>query len=88
MRNTRIYYIIHRISLIEASAIAQGMHVDNIALTYELKDVTLNYKTVTNIMSGNVSFSQTIVTSPTGAASWASQALVTEEGGFQKEAYL
>ena len=36
----------HRISLIEASVIAQGMHVDNIALTYELQDVTLNYKTV------------------------------------------
>lgn len=36
----------HRISLIEASAVAQGMHVDNIALTYELQDVTLNYKTV------------------------------------------
>lgn len=39
----------HRISLIEASVIAQGMHVDNIALTYELRDVTLNYATSTNI---------------------------------------
>ena len=38
----------HRISLIEASVIAQGMHVDNIALTYELQDVTLNYKTTQN----------------------------------------
>jgi hypothetical protein len=36
----------HRVHLIEASAVAQGMHVDNIALTYELNDVTLNYKTV------------------------------------------
>ncbi len=36
----------HRISLIEASAVAQGMHVDNIALTYELQDVNLNYKTI------------------------------------------
>lgn len=36
----------HRIFLTEASVIAQGMHVDNIALTYELQDVTLNYKTV------------------------------------------
>lgn len=36
----------HRISLIEASVIAQGMHVDNIALTYELQDVDLNYKVV------------------------------------------
>jgi len=36
----------HRISLIEASAVAQGMHVDNIALTYELQDVDLNYKTI------------------------------------------
>lgn len=35
----------HRISLIEPSAIAQGMHVDNIALTYELQDVDLNYRT-------------------------------------------
>lgn len=35
----------HRIHLIEPSVIAQGMHVDNIALTYELQDVTLNYKT-------------------------------------------
>lgn len=34
----------HRIHLIEASVIAQGMHVDNIALTYELQDVDLNYK--------------------------------------------
>ncbi len=36
----------HRIHLIEASVIAQGMHVDNIALTYELQDVDLNYKVV------------------------------------------
>jgi len=35
----------HRIHLIEVSAVAQGMHVDNIALTYELQDVSLNYKT-------------------------------------------
>lgn len=38
----------HRISLIEAGAVTQGMHVDNIALTYELQDVTLNYKTTRN----------------------------------------
>lgn len=38
----------HRIHLIEASAIAQGMHVDNIALTYELADVNMNYKTTIN----------------------------------------
>jgi len=36
----------HRISLIEASVVAQGMHCDNIALTYELNDVDLNYKVV------------------------------------------
>ncbi|MDE6398771.1 MAG: hypothetical protein K2L51_05565, partial [Clostridiales bacterium] len=36
----------HRIYLTEASVVAQGMHVDNIALTYKLQDVTLNYKTV------------------------------------------
>ncbi len=39
----------HRIFLIEASVVAQGMHVDNISLTYELKDVTLNYTTVQGI---------------------------------------
>lgn len=38
----------HRIYLTEASVVAQGMHVDNIALTYELQDVTLNYKTTQN----------------------------------------
>jgi hypothetical protein len=38
----------HRIHFIEASAVAQGMHVDNIALTYELQDVDLNYKTAQN----------------------------------------
>lgn len=38
----------HRVFLIEASVVAQGMHVDNIALTYELQDVTLNYKTTQN----------------------------------------
>lgn len=35
----------HRISIIEPSVIAQGIHIDNISLTYELQDVTLNYKT-------------------------------------------
>lgn len=35
----------HRIELIEPSAVAQGMHVDNISLTRELNDVDLNYKT-------------------------------------------
>ena len=39
-------YCTHHLYLIEASVIAQGMHVDNIALTYELQDVTLNYRTV------------------------------------------
>ncbi len=38
-------YLCHRIHLIEPSVIAQGMHVDNIALTYELQDVTTEYKT-------------------------------------------
>lgn len=36
----------HRVHLIEASAVAQGMHVDNIALTYELQDVDLNYRVI------------------------------------------
>lgn len=35
----------HRIHLIEPSVIAQGMHCDNFALTYELQDVSLAYKT-------------------------------------------
>lgn len=35
----------HRIQVIEPSVIAQGMHVDNIALTRELNDNDLNYKT-------------------------------------------
>ena len=35
----------HRIELIEPSAVAQGMHVDNISLTRELNDNDLNYKT-------------------------------------------
>lgn len=39
------YICCHRIYLIEVSVVAQGMHVDNIALTYELQDVDLNYKT-------------------------------------------
>lgn len=38
-------YCTHKIHLIEPSVIAQGMHVDNIALTYELNDVDLDYKT-------------------------------------------
>ena len=36
----------HRVHLIEASVFAQGLHCDNFSLTYELNDVTLNYKTV------------------------------------------
>lgn len=36
----------HRIHLIEPSVVCQGMHVDNIALTYELNDINLNYKTI------------------------------------------
>lgn len=36
----------HRIELIEPSVIAQGMHVDNISLTRELNDVTLEYRTI------------------------------------------
>lgn len=36
----------HRVNLIEVSAVAQGMHVDNIALTYELQDIDLNYRVV------------------------------------------
>lgn len=35
----------HRIEMISPSVAAQGMHTDNISLTYELQDATLNYKT-------------------------------------------
>lgn len=35
----------HRIEMISPSVVAQGMHTDNISLTYELQDATLNYKT-------------------------------------------
>ena len=38
-------YFNHTISFIEASAIAQGRLVDNISVTYRLKDVTLDGKT-------------------------------------------
>ena len=54
----------HRINLIEPSVIAQGIHVDNIALTYELQDVTTKYKTyssddtkiVPNMQNGGYNF--------------------------------
>lgn len=35
----------HRIHLINPMVIAQGIHIDNIALTYELQDATLKYRT-------------------------------------------
>ena len=34
----------HRIHLIEPSVVAQGVHVDNISLTYQLQDIDLNYR--------------------------------------------
>jgi len=37
----------HHLNLIEPSVIAQGMHCDNLALTYELRDVNMNYSTIT-----------------------------------------
>ncbi len=55
----------HRIHLIEASVIAQGMHVDNIALTYELQDVDLNYK-VTNSNEDPITVA---ISEPQGATS-------------------
>jgi len=51
----------HRIELIEPSAVAQGMHVDNISLTRELNDVNLNYKTTTS-STDPVSISKTDIT--------------------------
>lgn len=35
----------HRIDLINPMVVAQGIHIDNIALTYELQDATLKYRT-------------------------------------------
>lgn len=54
----------HRIHLIEASVVAQGMHVDNIAFTYELKDVSLNYKTT----QSSDKIAAVTVSPPAGAA--------------------
>ncbi len=45
----------HRVTFIEASVVAQGMHVDNIALTYELQDVTLDYEVVETSNISNIS---------------------------------
>lgn len=55
----------HHIYLIEASVIAQGMHTDNVALTYELQDVTLNYKTT---RSDDTSISKNLVIANGGYA--------------------
>jgi hypothetical protein len=41
-------YFNHNISFLEASAIAQGRLVDNIAITYRLKDINLDGKTTIN----------------------------------------
>ena len=41
-------YCCHRIHVQEPSVVAQGMHVDNIALTYELQDCNLGYRTTTS----------------------------------------
>ena len=73
----------HRINLIEVSAVAQGMHVDNIALTYELQDVDLNYRTtkenegivrVNNIQRGyeypNFAYGGKSVAESTGNDGW------------------
>lgn len=35
----------HRIHLKDPAAVTQGMHIDNIALTYELQNATLKYRT-------------------------------------------
>lgn len=37
-------YCCHKISCISPAAVAQGVHVDNIALTYKLDDVDLDYR--------------------------------------------
>lgn len=48
----------HRILLQEASIEAQGKHVDNIALTYELRDVNLEYKTTVSSTEKALAFTQ------------------------------
>ena len=42
-------YYNHHISFIEASALAQGRIVDDISITYKLKDVSLDSKTIYNL---------------------------------------
>lgn len=66
----------HRVNLIEASAITQNMHVDNIALTYELQDVDLNYKT---IKEDNSILGQDGVRAPQGGGSHSEVACETCE---------
>ena len=44
-------YFNHAISFIEASAIAQGRMVDNMALTYKLKDVSINVAPTFDVVS-------------------------------------
>lgn len=75
----------HRIDLISPSVDAQGMHVDNIALTYELQDATLNYKTTVSdsarvpasVLSGG--YSQAI--RQTDSFTWPLVVLGDEGGG-------
>lgn len=66
----------HRVNLIEASVITQNMHVDNIALTYELQDVDLNYKT---IKEDNSILGQDGVRAPQGGGSHSEVACETCE---------
>ena len=56
----------HRLNLINPLVVAQGIHIDNIALTYELQDATLKYRTTqieadyTNTLHQNVGYSQPV----------------------------
>lgn len=68
----------HRINLIEASVVSQGMHVDNIALTYELQDVNLNYRT-TQESGDPVQVEEKIAGSDGGGFTYPDDGLLLEE---------
>ncbi len=55
----------HRINCIEASVYAQGVHVDNFALTYELQDVDMNYKVTKETGAvNNIKYSGALLSEP------------------------
>ncbi len=85
----------HRIHLIEPSVIAQGMHIDNISLTYELQDVTLNYKTYSNdetlmpVEKNNGGYSAKLRVSKNESPNYGTPEQIINDGEFKNSyAYL